>query len=81
MFNSPNVLIPLYRRSAKKLRSWSLERSLETIQCIESTLSSSDVSTATSDRVLHAVLALVCYNVSSTLGAVALKAKAKKPLS
>ncbi|KAK2733173.1 hypothetical protein FQN55_003711 [Onygenales sp. PD_40] len=65
IFTSPNVLIPLYRRSARQLRSLALERSLETIQCIESRLSSSDASSATSDSVLHAVLALVCYNFTS----------------
>lgn len=81
IFTSPNVLIPLYRRSARELRSLALERSLETIQCVESRLSSSDASSATSDSVLHAVLALVCYNVSSTLGTVALKANEKKPCS
>ncbi|KAH8595355.1 hypothetical protein B0O99DRAFT_155028 [Bisporella sp. PMI_857] len=65
IFTSPNVLIPLYRRSARELRSLALERSLKTIQCVESRLSSSDASNATSDSVLHAVLALVCYNFTS----------------
>ncbi|KAH7161697.1 hypothetical protein EDB81DRAFT_683664 [Dactylonectria macrodidyma] len=65
IFTSPNVLIPLYRRSARELRSLALERSLKTIQCVESRLSSSDASSATSDSVLHAVLALVCYNFTS----------------
>ncbi|KAK0709927.1 hypothetical protein B0T26DRAFT_652587 [Lasiosphaeria miniovina] len=65
IFTSPNVLIPLYRRSARELRSLALERSLETIQCVESRLSSSDARSATSDSVLHAVLALVCYNFTS----------------
>lgn len=65
IFTSPNVLIPLYRRSARELRSLGLERSLETIQCVESRLSSSDASSATSDSVLYAVLALVCYNFTS----------------
>ncbi|KAK4240082.1 hypothetical protein C8A03DRAFT_13552 [Achaetomium macrosporum] len=65
IFTSPNVLIPLYRRSARELRCLALERSLETIQCVESTLSRSDTSSATSDRVLHAVLALVCYNFTT----------------
>ncbi|CAJ2509081.1 Uu.00g141070.m01.CDS01 [Anthostomella pinea] len=65
IFTSPNVLIPLYRRSARALRSLALERSLETIQCVESRLSSSDAGSATSDSVIHAVLALVCYNFTS----------------
>ncbi|KAK7416541.1 hypothetical protein QQX98_005145 [Neonectria punicea] len=65
IFTSPNVLIPLYRKSARELRSLALERSLETIQCVESRLSSSDASSATSDSVLHAVLAMVCYNFTS----------------
>ena len=81
IFTSPNVLIPLYRRSTRELQSLALERSLETIQCVESRLSSSDVSRATSDSVLHAVLALVCYNVSSTLGVVARRANEMKPCS
>ncbi|KAM7215031.1 hypothetical protein V8F06_009557 [Rhypophila decipiens] len=65
IFTSPDVLIPLYRRSARELRSLSLQRSLETIQCVESRISSSDAASATSDSVLHAVLALVCYNFTS----------------
>jgi hypothetical protein len=81
IFTSPNVLIPLYRRSARELRSLGLERSLETIQCVESRLSSSDASSATSDSVLYAVLALVCYNVSFNSRAETLRANAKKPSS
>lgn len=81
IFTSPNVLVPLYRRSARELRSLALERSLDTIKCVESRISSSDSSSATSDSVLHAVLALICYNVSSTSGPVALEAKEKKPFS
>ncbi|KAK0721885.1 hypothetical protein B0T26DRAFT_769787 [Lasiosphaeria miniovina] len=61
------TLIMVAGRNAmgSKLRSLALERSLETIQCVESRLSSSDASSATSDGVLHAVLALVCYNFTS----------------
>ncbi|KAH7137524.1 hypothetical protein B0J13DRAFT_506182 [Dactylonectria estremocensis] len=65
LFASPDVLIPLYLRSAGELRSLALERSLETIQCIESRLASSDASSATSDNVFDAVLALICYNFTS----------------
>lgn len=65
IFNSPNVLIPLYRRSARELRSLALERSLVTIQCVESRLASSDLSSATSESVINAVLAMVCYNFTS----------------
>jgi len=68
IFTSPNVLVPLYRRSGKELTTLALERSLETIQCVESTLASSDMSKATSERVISTVLALVCYNVSSWYG-------------
>lgn len=52
-----------------------MERSLETIQCVEARISSSDVSSATSDSVLYAVLSLVCYNVSFTWGALYSKRK------
>ncbi|KAM7190497.1 hypothetical protein V8F33_009480 [Rhypophila sp. PSN 637] len=65
IFTSPDVLIPLYRRSARELQALSLQRSLETIQCVESRISSSDAASATSDSVLHAVLALACYNFTS----------------
>lgn len=68
IFTSPNILIPLYWRSARELRSLALERSLMTIQCVESRLASSDMSSATSESVINAVLALVCYNVSSRYG-------------
>ena len=61
---SPDVLAPLYLRSAGELRSLALQRSLETIQCVESRLASADASSATSDDVLDAVLAMICYNVS-----------------
>ncbi|KAK2481013.1 hypothetical protein H9L39_06652 [Fusarium oxysporum f. sp. albedinis] len=65
IFSSPDVLIPLYRRSSLELKSIALERSLMTIQCIESRLTSSDASWATSDSVISAVLALICYNFSN----------------
>lgn len=78
ILTSPTVRIPLYNRSARELRSLALERSLETIQCVESRLSSPDTRSATSDSVLHAVLALVCYNVSFISGAVTLKSSEKK---
>ncbi|KAK2602916.1 hypothetical protein N8I77_009413 [Diaporthe amygdali] len=65
IFTSPDVLIPLYRGSAGELRSLALERSLVTIQCVESRLASSNASSATSDSVINAVLALVCYNFTS----------------
>lgn len=81
IFTLPNVLIPLYRRSARELRSLALERSLQTIRCVESRLSSSDAGSATSDSALHAVLALVCYNVSSASGAAALEVNEKKACS
>ncbi|KAL2272942.1 hypothetical protein FJTKL_05699 [Diaporthe vaccinii] len=65
IFTSPDVLIPLYRKSARELRSLALERSLETIQCVESRLASSNASSATSESIINAVLALVCYNFTS----------------
>ncbi|KAL5626069.1 hypothetical protein FOBRF1_000412 [Fusarium oxysporum] len=65
IFSSPDVLIPLYLRSSLELKSIALERSLMTIQCIESRLTSSDTSWATSDSVISAVLALICYNFSN----------------
>ncbi|KAF4445175.1 hypothetical protein FACUT_144 [Fusarium acutatum] len=65
IFSSPDVLIPLYRQSSLELKSIALERSLMTIQCIESRLTSSDMSWATSDSVISAVLALICYNFSN----------------
>jgi hypothetical protein len=73
IFGSPHILVPLYRRSAKQLRLLALQRSLETIQCVETRLSSFDTSSATSDDVLRAVLALICYNVRFTSGFVALR--------
>ncbi|KAK3723218.1 hypothetical protein LTR37_001941 [Vermiconidia calcicola] len=65
IFTSPDVLIPLYRRSARELRSLALERALVTIQCVQSRVASSDASSATSDDVINAVLAMVCYNFTS----------------
>ncbi|KAM0542539.1 hypothetical protein ACHAPJ_012747 [Fusarium lateritium] len=65
IFTSPDVLIPLYRRSARKLRSLALERSLVTIQCVELRIASSKTTVATSDDVISAVLALACYNFTT----------------
>ncbi|KAF5712863.1 hypothetical protein FMUND_8141 [Fusarium mundagurra] len=65
IFSSTDVLIQLYRQSSLELKSIALERSLMTIQCIESTLTSSDASWATSDSVISAVLAIICYNFSN----------------
>lgn len=64
IFISPDLLVPLYRASARRLQFLALERSLTTIQCIESTIASCNVSSSLSDKVLSAVLAIVCYNVS-----------------
>ncbi|KAF5607886.1 uncharacterized protein FSUBG_4988 [Fusarium subglutinans] len=65
IFSSPDALIPLYHQSSLELKSIALERSLMTIRCIESRLTSSDTSWATSDSVISAVLALICYNFSN----------------
>ncbi|KAF4338538.1 hypothetical protein FBEOM_7577 [Fusarium beomiforme] len=65
MFTSPDILIPLYLRSARELESLALERSLITIQCIESRLASQNTRWATSVSVISAVLALVCYNFTN----------------
>ncbi|KAF4955651.1 hypothetical protein FSARC_11799 [Fusarium sarcochroum] len=51
--------------SARQLRSLALDRSLITIQCVESRIASSNIGIATSDDVINAVLALVCYNFTS----------------
>ncbi|KAL9571671.1 hypothetical protein ACKAV7_004313 [Fusarium commune] len=65
IFSLPDVLIPLYRQSAQKLESLALERSLMTIQCIESRLASPNTKWATSESVISAVLALVSYNFTN----------------
>ncbi|KAJ4245812.1 hypothetical protein NW762_013936 [Fusarium torreyae] len=65
IFTSPDVLVPLYRRSARELKSLALERSLVTIQCVESRIASSKTTVATSDDVISAVLALACYNFTT----------------
>ncbi|KAF5564359.1 hypothetical protein FPHYL_4783 [Fusarium phyllophilum] len=65
IFSSPDLLVQLYRQSSLELKSIALERSLITIQCIESRLTSSDPSWATSDSGISAVLALICYNLSN----------------
>jgi hypothetical protein len=64
IFVSPDVIIPLYSRSAKRLKALALERGLRTIRCVESQLLRLGASNALWDRVLIAVLALICYNVS-----------------
>jgi hypothetical protein len=53
----------MYWRLPAKLNRLALERSLGTIACIKSSLTNPDSSTATSNTVISAVLALICYNV------------------
>jgi len=66
IFAAPDVVVPLFSGSGRELKSLALERSLETIHCVETRLASPDVSCATSNTVLEAVTAIVCYNVSFT---------------
>ena len=72
IFAAPEVLVPLFSGSGRELQSLALERSLETIHCVEARLASPDVSRATSNLVLEAVTAIVCYNVSVSLNDTAL---------
>ncbi|KAF4556694.1 Hypothetical protein D9617_1g085730 [Elsinoe fawcettii] len=62
LLKTPQALISMYRSSAGKLKNLALQRSLETIQCVESRLASPDPDLATSNQVFHAVLAMICYN-------------------
>lgn len=68
IFSDPSVLKGIYHRSSARIRVLALERSLGTISCIEATVAKPSFDLATADRVICAVLSVICYNVSGTHG-------------
>ena len=68
IFSDPSVLKGIYHRSSARIRVMALERSLGTISCIEATVAKPSFDLATADRVICAVLSVICYNVSRTHG-------------
>lgn len=66
IFSDPFVLKGIYHQSSAKIRVMALERSLGTISCIEATLANPSSELAIADRVIYAVLSIICYNVSGT---------------
>lgn len=68
IFSDPSVLKGIYHQSSVKIRAMALERSLGTISCIEAALANPIFELAIADRVIYAVLSVICYNVSGTHG-------------
>jgi len=68
IFSNPSVLKGIYHQSSARIRVMALERSLGTISCIEATVANPSFDVATADRVISAVLSVICYNVSGTHG-------------
>lgn len=66
IFSDLSVLKGVYHQSSARIRVMALERSLGTISCIEATLANTSFDIATGDRVIYAVLSVICYNVSGT---------------
>ncbi|KAK3305000.1 uncharacterized protein B0T15DRAFT_484776 [Chaetomium strumarium] len=65
IFSDPSVLKGIYRQSSARIRVMALERSLGTISCINATVANPSFGLATGDRVIYAVLAVICYNLLS----------------
>lgn len=66
IFSDPSVLKGIYHQSSAKIRVMALERSIGTISCIEAALAHPNSELATADRVISAILSIICYNVSET---------------
>jgi hypothetical protein len=66
IFSDPSVLKGIYHQSSARIRVMALERSLGTISCIEASVAKPSLDLATADRVICAVLSVICYNVSET---------------
>ncbi|KAK3297268.1 uncharacterized protein B0H64DRAFT_121764 [Chaetomium fimeti] len=65
IFSDPSVLKQIYHQSSGRVRVMALERSLGTISCIEATVAQPKIDPATADRVICAVLSIICYNLLS----------------
>lgn len=68
IFSDPSVLKGIYHRSSARIRVMALERSMGTISCIEANVAKPSFDLATADRVIYAVLSVICYNVSGAHG-------------
>ncbi|KAL2198262.1 hypothetical protein P885DRAFT_23188, partial [Corynascus similis CBS 632.67] len=68
IFSNPSVLKGIYHQSSTRIRVMALERSLGTISCIEATMANPSFDLATADRVISAVLSIICYNLSGAHG-------------
>ncbi|KAH6848223.1 hypothetical protein B0I37DRAFT_159238 [Chaetomium sp. MPI-CAGE-AT-0009] len=65
IFSDPSVLKGIYHQSSARIRVMALERSLGTISCIEATVAKPSFDLVTADRVICAVLSIICYNLLS----------------
>ncbi|KAH6630696.1 hypothetical protein B0J18DRAFT_421937 [Chaetomium sp. MPI-SDFR-AT-0129] len=65
IFSDPSVLKGIYHQSSGKVKVMALERSIGTISCIEAALANPSFELATADRVISAVLSVICYNLLS----------------
>ncbi|KAK4248630.1 hypothetical protein C7999DRAFT_40142 [Corynascus novoguineensis] len=63
IFSNSSVLKGIYHQSSGRIRVMALERSLGTISCIEATVANPSFDVATADRVISAVLSVICYNL------------------
>ena len=65
IFSDSHMLRAINSKSSAKFKVKALERSLETISCIEAALTDPSLEVATGDRVVSAVLSVTCYNVGA----------------
>ncbi|KAH6632852.1 hypothetical protein F5144DRAFT_630633 [Chaetomium tenue] len=65
IFSDPSMLKGIYHRSSARIRVMALERSMGTISCIEANVAKPSFDLATADRVIYAVLSVICYNLLS----------------
>lgn len=81
LINSPDLLQVIYHQSSARALNMALKRSMGTITCIEESLASSDADFATRDEVIHAILALICFNVSDTKARATAECRSNLPCS
>ncbi|KAH7247703.1 hypothetical protein B0J15DRAFT_449749 [Fusarium solani] len=63
IFSDQPILKAIYHQSSARIKVVALERALETITCIEATMANPSFDPAMGDRVVYAILSIICYNL------------------
>ncbi|KAL2676442.1 hypothetical protein Neosp_010200 [[Neocosmospora] mangrovei] len=62
IFSDQSILKAIHRQSSARIKVVALERALGTITCIEAAMANPSFDPAIGDRVVYAILSIICYN-------------------